>query len=101
MSYGPQSGISAQSVTAAESASVIRDGIGQAEQWVSDLHGLVDQLEKRLTTVLSPSQPMPDSAGTAKSPTPQSHVTGRLQILNEGYAHLASKLNDILRRVEV
>jgi len=85
-----------------ESASHIRDGVGLAEQRLSDIHDVIGLLEKRLETVLSPAPPSPVSTNTSKQAgPPMSHVSGRIQILNEGFAHASFRLRDLARRVEV
>ncbi len=84
-----------------ESGSPIRDCVGAAEQSLSELHNVIDGLEKRLDTVLTPMPPT--GAGTnATQPQPvTSHVRGRLIILNDGYQHATQRLHDLIRRVEI
>lgn len=84
-------------------SSPIRDGIGYAEQTLSELHQTISHLEKRLETVLSPVPPTVASQGNKAGPTgpPASHVHGRLVILNEGYAQAVRRLRDLAQRVEV
>lgn len=82
-------------------ASRIRDGITNAEQALSGIHEQIGLLEKRLDTVL---RPIPPQGNTASTATPQpicSHVTGRLNILNEGFAAAAERLRELRERVEV
>ncbi len=84
-------------------SSQARDRISSAEQWLSDLNNLVDGLEKRLDTILTPVPPS-TIGGTGGSPTPQqlkSHVVGRLDILCEGYSHLASRIQHLSNRIEL
>lgn len=85
-----------------ESASRIRDGLGIAEERLSDLHAVIDSVERRLDTVLSPVAPAtaPPRNG-AEVNTIGSHVTGRVQLLNEGFAHASARLRELTRRIEV
>jgi hypothetical protein len=83
-------------------SSQARDRISSAEQWLSDLNNIVDGLEKRLDTILTPVPP--SGVGNAASPTPtqpKSHVVGRLDILCEGYSHLASRIQHLSNRIEL
>lgn len=84
-----------------ESASPIRDGVGQAEEIVTALHAAISQLEKRLDTVLTPVPPQPGTAGTPGNGPIASHLRGRLATLNEGYADAVRRLRDLALRVEV
>jgi hypothetical protein len=87
----------------AESPSVIRDGISYTEQTLSELHSVIDGLEKRLETALKPVPPQ--SADTIRTPQPSgppvSHLAGRLVILNDGYQQAVARLSELARRVEV
>jgi hypothetical protein len=89
--------------TAIESSSVIRDGVGYAEQTLSELHGTIDELTKRLETALSPIPPTPaaDTRGPQPSGPPVSHLAGRLVILNDGYQQAVGRLRELTRRIEV
>lgn len=83
-------------------SSPVRDRIGGCESWLSDLHGAVDQLEKRLDTILTPAPPQPSSTGgVAKNGQLQSHVQGRLELLQEGFSHLCSRIQQLQSRVEL
>lgn len=88
---------------APETASRIRDGVGYAEQTLSELHETISQLERRLDTVLVPVPPSVASQGVQSRPAgqPASHVHGRLVILNEGYAEAVRRLRDLAQRVDV
>lgn len=81
----------------------IRDGVSNAEQSLSELHGAIERLERRLDTVLRPVPP--STLGSANPGTPVgppcSHVMGRLHILNEGFNGAIQRLNELMDRVEV
>lgn len=81
----------------------VRDRIGNTESWLSDLHGALDRLEKRLDTILTPVPPQGGTAGPdgPRVSQPRSHVQGRLEILNEGFAHLSARLNQLHSRIEL
>lgn len=84
------------------SPSRIRDGIGRTEDALSLVQGAITALESRLETVLSPQPPSPVGSAQVKTPAPQnSHVMGRIDILNEGFENAAVRLRDLARRVEV
>lgn len=84
-----------------ESASRIRDGLSTAEERLSDLHAVIDSIVARLDTVLSPVPPATGPARNADANTIGSHVTGRVQLLNEGFAHASARLRELTRRIEV
>ncbi len=85
-----------------ESASVIRDGVSNSEQTLSELHDVISGLERRLDTVLTPTAPATASSATPNKPQPMlSHLAGRLSIVNEGSQHAIARLRDLMRRVEV
>lgn len=93
--------LGAGNAPADDSASRIRDSIGSTEQLLSVLQETIERMERRLDTVLTP-QPPSTSGQVNKNPTPiGSHVVGRLEILNEGFAHAIQRLIDLTRRVEV
>lgn len=99
---GVNSGLGNLTSKQAESGSPIRDRISAAESWLSDLHMAVDNLEKRLDTVLAPVPPANPSTTAVQPPQrPQSHVQGRLEILNDGFAHLCARLNHLHLRIEL
>lgn len=84
-----------------ETPSKIRDGITTAEQFQSEINEHISLLEKRLDTVL---RPVPPSGQGANVATPQpvcSHVTGRLNLLNEGLHGIVTRLRELRDRVEV
>lgn len=84
------------------SSSPARDRISSAESWLSDSHQALDALEKRLDTILTPVPPIPPGTAAQNTPTPiQSHVVGRLVILNDGYAHLVDRIQRLIARVEL
>lgn len=101
--YAGQSAMIGNGAMASESSSPIRDRICSAEQWLSDLHMAVDNLEKRLDTVLSPVPPQVPATTNQTAPVgpPKSHVQGRLEILNEGFNHLCMRLNHLHSRIEL
>jgi hypothetical protein len=84
-----------------EANSRIRDYVTNAEQFVSGLHDTISHLEKRLDTVLRSVPP-----STAKAPTPtnaiaESHLGGRLNILNDTIKGAGERLVDLIQRVEI
>lgn len=82
--------------------SKIRDEITQGEQILSELHATIEQLERRLDTALTPVPPQPaglDARNVQSSV--KSHLLGRVQMLNEGFAHAITRLNDIRTRIEL
>lgn len=84
------------------STSPARDRIASAEQWLSDLHSIVDGLEKRLDTILTPVPPSGVGNSVGPTPTqPKSHVVGRLDILCDGFSHLASRIQQLGTRIEL
>lgn len=84
------------------SSSQARDRISSAESWLSDSHQALDALEKRLDTILTPVPPVGPGAANSPVPTPlQSHVVGRLVILNEGYEHLVRRIQRLTERIEL
>lgn len=86
-----------------ESPSRIRDAVMTTEQALSALHEMISLLERRLDTVLRPVPPAAQSnvaQGGATGPV-CSHVTGRLNILNEGFIHAIGRLNELGGRIEV
>lgn len=84
-----------------DSGSPIRDSMSATEQILSDLHNTIDQLEKRLDTVLMPTPPSSGTTTKAQDQPVTSHVRGRLLILNDGYNHATARLRDLMLRVEV
>lgn len=83
-------------------SSPARDRISAAESWLSDSHVALDMLEKRLDTILTPTAPQGTSGVNQNTPTPlQSHVVGRLQILNDGYAHLVQRMHTLADRIDL
>ena len=83
-------------------ASKVRDAITAAEQFQSEIHEHITLLEKRVDTVLRPGPPQ--QAGAVGGNTPQpicSHVTGRLNLLNEGLHGIVLRLRELRERVEV
>ncbi len=90
-------------VEPSESPSVIRNGVTNAEQLLSGIHESISLLEKRLDTVLRPVPPQVQATQNApNTPTPVcSHVTGRMNILNDGFSAAISRLQDLASRVEV
>lgn len=77
-----------------------RDRISAAESWLSDSHAALDMLENRLDTILTPTPPGNDVNPAAPTPL-QSHVVGRLQILNDGYAYLVRRMHTLAERIEL
>jgi len=96
-------GLSTPASAPVEGPSQIRDCISCTEQILSELHGTIDQLEKRLDTVLTPTPPDVARSGSGTvAPAPSvSHVHGRLQILNDGFQHAISRLRTLGNRIEV
>lgn len=85
-----------------DSASRIRDGIGKSEELLSELHETLNRFEKRFDTVLLPSPPSTSTGLGGNTPTPvNSHVMGRIDILNEGYRHAIERIRDVMRRTEL
>jgi hypothetical protein len=81
---------------------VIRDAIGAAEERTSQLHEIIERLEGRLDTVLTPSAPTPATLSNAKQPEPnRSHVLGRMAGLNATIDAAAGRLARIIERVEI
>lgn len=90
------------STLSVDSASPIRDGVTQSEQFLSEIHECIDALEKRLETVLTPQPPMPAGGNAVQKSQPlASHLSGRMAILNEGFSHVSSRLRELCRRVEI
>lgn len=84
-----------------ESASKIRDVVSSHEQQMSELHATVDELEKRLDTVLTPS-PLTTGAEIANQPTPpSSNLHQRAVEHGRGLTYMIQRLRDISRRIEV
>lgn len=82
--------------------SAIRDGISNAEQALSNIHEAIARLENRLETALRPLPPSTAPAGNVGVPVSHgSHITGRLNILNEGLINAAQRLADLESRIEV
>ena len=95
----------AQNAQSVEVSTPIRDRISANEQLLSELHNQIDLLEKRLDTVTTPVAPTPAQTQTG-NPAPRSqpnssHVSGRLDILNEGYMHAIGRLSALRDRVEL
>lgn len=86
-----------------ESGSPVRDRLSASESWLSDLNMAIDNLEKRLDTILTPAMPSPPNAADPRAAVQrsQSHLQGRLEILNEGFAHMVGRLNHLHSRVEL
>lgn len=83
-------------------SSPARNQIGNAEQYMSDMHSALDRLESRLDTILTPVPP--DVNKTNGSPTPmgpKSHVVGRLETLNDGLLHVVARIDRLNARVEL
>jgi len=91
-----------KSVPEPVSASRIRDGITAIEETLSALHDAIGSLESRLETVLQP-QPPSTAANASIRPAsvPQSHVMGRVSILQEGFEAAINRVRDIAIRIEV
>ncbi len=86
----------------AESASRIRDGIGQAEQASSMILEAIESLSRRLDTVLSPTPPSTLSANKPSATiAPYSHLCERVNMLNETLSGAEQRLRELRRRVEV
>ncbi len=84
-----------------ESASRIRDGICMTEQTLSELDEALNQLERRLDTVLTPVPPSTTGQAQAKNQQIGSHVKGRVDILNEGFSLAVQRIRHLMSRVEV
>lgn len=85
-----------------QSPSQIRDRISRSEENLGVLHAALDQLETRLTTVLTPVGPAATGNGSKDSPSPcQSHVLDRLTVVDMGIVAATERLRDLMRRVEV
>lgn len=80
----------------------VRDRINGLESWLSDCHVALDMLEKRLDTITTPVPPQPASTNAAvKTGQLQSHVQGRLELLNEGFWHLVARMHALHARIEL
>lgn len=78
-----------------------RNQISGAETWLSDLHAAIDRLEQRLDTILTPVPPDVNKVNASTPTSPKSHVVGRLELLNEGFAHLSGRIERLKGRVEL
>ena len=82
--------------------SAIRDGISNAEQALSNIHEAIARLENRLETALRPVPPSTAPTGNVGVPTSHgSHITGRLNILNDGLIGASQRLADLESRIEI
>lgn len=85
-----------------ESPSRIRDGVGNTEQVLSAIQESISMLERRLDAVLRPVPPSTAAVGAANSPQGAcSHLTGRLEILNDGFLNVNHRLRELMARIEV
>jgi len=85
-----------------ETRSAIRDGLSNSEQLLSELHGAIDVLEKRLDTVLVPTPPSTSPLAQTSAPALlSSQVRGRIDIMNEGYLHANARLRALMARIDV
>lgn len=101
LSYPATTGYADKMPEPPESPSRIRDGITNAEQYLSELHDAITAVENRFDTVLRPVGPTNAAQGSATPQSVASHVTGRLTILNEGFQQAISRLREIANRAEV
>ncbi len=99
--HGLQARTSAPVPESPESPSRIRDQVGNSEQALSAIQESISTLERRLDTVLSPVPPQGNTNVPATSAPPCSHLTGRLEILNDGFANANRRLRDLAGRIEV
>lgn len=99
--YGSGVGYATTACDPVES-SPARNQISQAEQLLSDLHNAIDRLEQRLDTILTPIPPDVNKNGPSPTPTmPKSHVVGRLELLNEGFMHVGSRIERLKTWIEL
>lgn len=84
-----------------EAATVIRDGISAAEQLVSELHDVIEGVERRIETALTPASPDIRPKDNGQPLSPGSHISGRLMIHNEAIRIAIMRLREITRRVEL
>lgn len=95
-------GSSIQAPPPVESPSRVRDEIGNAEQLLSSIHEAISSLDRRLDTVLKPEPPTAQGNSNPVQASPVcSHVTGRLNILNEGLVGAIGRLQGLAQRIEV
>lgn len=83
----------------------IRDRVTSLEIQMSDLHGLISSLERRLDTVVTPVPPSVASVGGVKADpiigSPNSHLFDRLETLSRGVTEAQGRLSSLLSRIEV
>lgn len=105
MMNGPQAGYAQNAIGLAPAdptVSPIRDQISATESWLSDLSAAIDNIEKRLDTVLTPAPPSGGiGANTAAQSAMASHLHGRLKILNEGFSYLLQRIASLQSRIEL
>lgn len=105
MMNGPQASYAQNTigvVPADPTVSPIRDQISDTESRLSDLGIAIDNIEKRLDTVLTPSPPSGGTGANQGAPAMMaSHLHGRLKILNEGFSHLIQRIASLQSRIEL
>jgi len=89
-------------VASTEPATKIRDGLGNLECYAQGIHDVIDALEKRLDTVLTPIPPMDASkAGNHDIRPMESHVMSRVVNIQETISNAITRLHGVINRVEV
>lgn len=84
-----------------ESASKIRDAVGMTEEALSQLHGTIDRLEKRLHTVLTPAPPTVNGGETKQAPPVDSPLLSRIGSTNVVIMQAIERLSRITHRIEI
>lgn len=86
-----------------ESESLIRNCLGECEQYLSEIENLCGLLEQRLDVVLSPVPPTPAGAdaATKAGQMPHSHFWHRAALHREALKSIAARLSFLRSRVEV
>lgn len=84
-----------------ESPSVIRDSVTTIETLVDELGAVIEAVERRLDTVLTPTPPTVDKAGAATPSPATSHLEGRLNDVQDRLTYWITYIRRVIERVEV
>lgn len=71
----------------------------EQEKLLAVLHDNIERLDRRLAGVLTPPTPSPDRNGAGVNPI-ASDLAGRIRSLNDGIAHAARRLDELVNRLD-